>query len=129
VHINAATAGNQAIGKASEKAAAILLDAIIKEWQNQQNNGALLSITISNVGTFRDKTTVLQTLSAFANVTAVRERSWDDQSKLLEVDIQYKGNAQGFCTRIDGYKLKSGSGSLNVSGQNGTRVALKAQAL
>jgi hypothetical protein len=128
VHINAETAGNQAIAKASEKAAGILLDAIIKEWQNQQNNGALLTLTVSNVASFHDKTTILGTLNGFSNVTAVRERSWDDQSKVLEVDIQYKGNAQGFCSRIDGYKFKSGGGSFGVSGQSGTRVALKAQA-
>lgn len=129
VYISAATAGTQAIAKASQKAIKDLLDKIIKEWQNQQNNGVMLSLTISGVSTFRLKNDLIQTLQWVPNVSGVHERNWDMQSKLLVVDIQYKGNANGFCTRIDGFKLKSGAGSIAVSGLTGLRVALQIQAM
>jgi len=129
VHISPNTAGTQAISAASQKAMAQLLDVMIKEWQNQLNNGASLSITIAGVSTFRMKNDLVQTLGAVSGVAAVRERNWDMQSKLLMVDIQYKGNSNGFCTRIDGYKLKSGTGSVAVSGVNGQRVSLVVQAM
>jgi hypothetical protein len=129
VHISANTAGTQAITKASQKAIKDLLDKIIKEWQNQQNNGMSLSLTINGVTTFRLKNDLIQTLTWVPNVSAVHERNWDMQSKLLMVDIQYKGNANGFCTRIDGFKLKSGAGSIAVSGINGLRVTLQVQAM
>jgi len=129
VHISAATAGSQAITKASQKAMKDLLDRIIKEWQNQQNNGVTLSLTIAGVSNFRLKNDLVQTLTWVPNVSAVHERNWDMQSKLLMVDIQYKGNANGFCTRIDGFKLKSGAGSIAVSGLNGLRVSLQVQAM
>ena len=129
VHINPNTAGNQAIAQASQKAIEKLLDAIIKEWQNQQNNGATLSITVTGVNTFRLKNDVILSLQSVANVSAVRERNWDNQSKALTVDIQYKGNANGFCTRIDGYKMKSGTGSVSVSSVNGTKISLTIRAM
>jgi hypothetical protein len=129
VHISPNTAGTQAIAAASQKAIAQLLDVMIKDWQNQVNNGATLSITISGVNTFRMKNDIIQTLGVVSGVAAVRERNWDMQSKILTVDVQYKGNANGFCTRIDGYKLKSGAGSVAVSGVNGQRVTLALQAM
>jgi hypothetical protein len=129
VHISPNTAGTQAITAASQKAIGQLLDVMIKEWQNQVNNGASLSITISGVSTFRVKNDMIQTLTAVTGVAAVRERNWDMQSKILTVDVQYKGNANGFCTRVDGFKLKSGSGSVAVSGVNGQRVSLVVQAM
>jgi hypothetical protein len=75
------------------------------------------------------KNDIIQTLGVVSGVAAVRERNWDMQSKILTVDVQYKGNANGFCTRIDGYKLKSGAGSVAVSGVNGQRVTLALQAM
>jgi hypothetical protein len=45
------------------------------------------------------------------------------------VDVNYKGNANGFCTRIDGRKMKSGTGSLSVSGISGNAVTLTARAM
>jgi hypothetical protein len=129
VHVSPNTAGTMAITAASQKAAAQLLDVIIKDWQNQLNNGASLSLTISGVATFRMKNDLVQTLGAVSGVAAVRERNWDMQSKILTIDVQYKGNANGFCTRIDGYKLKSGTGSIAVSGVNGQRVSLAVQAM
>jgi hypothetical protein len=129
VHISPNTAGNQAIAKAATDAAKKLLDGIIKEWTNQINNGATLSVNISGVTTFRNKKEVVQTIEGIAGVSAVRERNWDGQSKILELDVVYKGNASGFCDKADGLKMRAGSGSLAVSGVEGTRVNLVAQVM
>ncbi len=129
VHLNPVTAGNQAIAQASQKAMEKLLDAIIKEWQNVQNNGAVLTITVSGVKSFRLKNDIVLSLQAVSGVTAVRERNWDGQSKAFAVDVQYKGNANGFCTRIDGYKLKSGSGSISITSVNGNAIVLALEAM
>jgi hypothetical protein len=129
VHISANTAGNQAIAQASQKAMEKLLDAIIKDWQNQQNNGVTMNITVTGVYSFRLKNDLIQTFQAVPNVSAVRERSWDGQSKVLTVEVQYKGNANGFCSRIDGYKLRSGGTSLTVSNVQGLKISLIAQVM
>ena len=112
VHISDLTAGNQAIAKASETAIGKLLDGIIKDWQGQLNNGLSLSVSISKVITFRQKTAIIQTLKSFHGVSAVRERTWDSQSAILQIDVVYKGNPNGFCEKVDGYKLSSGGGVL-----------------
>ncbi len=129
VHINPSTAGSQAIAKASTIAAQKLLDAIMKDWQNQSNNGIGLSVTIANVATFKVKKDVIICLESIMGVSAVRERSWDAAGKQLIIDIQYKGNASGFCDKADGRKMKSGTGSVSVSGIEGSRVNLIAQVL
>jgi hypothetical protein len=129
VHISSNTAGNQAIQKASVDAAKKLLDAIIKDWQGQLNNGVGLSVSITGVATFRSKAAIVQTIEGVSGVSAVRERDWDGTSKVLEIDVVYKGNANGFCNRIDGLKMKTGGGSLAVSGIEGTRISLIAQVM
>lgn len=129
VHISAGAAGNMAIAQASQKAMEKLLDAIIKDWQNQQNNGVTMNIAVAGVHSFRLKNEIIQTFQGISNVSAVRERSWDGQSKILTVDVQYKGNANGFCTRIDGYKLKTGGASISVSNVQGLKISLIAQVM
>ncbi|MBD3320808.1 MAG: hypothetical protein GF350_06915 [Chitinivibrionales bacterium] len=129
VHISPNTAGTQAIGKAAEKAGKKLLDAIMKEWQNQLNNGIPLTVDIKEVASFKDRKNVLFTLKGIAGVSAVRERNWDSQSKVLSVSVQYKGNANGFCERADGHKMKSGGGSLAVTGLSGMQVTLALQVM
>lgn len=102
---------------------------IIKEWQNQLNNGITIRLEIKNVATFRNKSDIVGTLGAAAGVAAARERSWNADSKLLEVDVQYKGTVDGFCSKIDGFKLRSGAGSLAVTGVAGMSVSMKMEAL
>ncbi len=129
VHISPNTAGDQAIAKASVKAGKTLLDHVMKDWQNQINNGIPLTVSVKNVTTFRTKKAAMQTLEALSGVSAVRERGWDDQSKILEVDIQYKGNADGFCTKVDGLKMRTGGGSLGVSGIKGNAITISAKVM
>ncbi len=128
VHISPNTAGTMAISAASKKATSNLLDAIIEDWNKQINNGIPLIVSIKCVNTFRDKNAVVQTLKSIPGVVTVHERGWNDESKILQTDVQYKGNANGFCTKSDGFKMTSGGGSLAVTGQNGTRISLVVQA-
>jgi hypothetical protein len=129
VHVSPQTAGTQAIAAAADKCTKKMLDALIKDWQNQANNGMPLNITVNNVPTFRVKNNVIQTLKGISGISGVYERSWNAQSGLLTVDIQYKGNPNGLATKVDGYKLTSGGGSLAVTGINGQEVTLSVQAL
>jgi hypothetical protein len=129
VHISPQTAGTQAIAVAADKCTKKMLDALIKDWQNQANNGMPINITVNNVPTFRVKNNVIQTLKGISGIGGVYERSWNAQSGLLTVDIQYKGNPNGLATRVDGYKLANGGGSLAVTGMNGQEVTLSVQAL
>jgi hypothetical protein len=129
VHVSPLTAGNQSIAKASDVAIGKLLDGIIKDWQGQLNNGIPLSISVKRVVTFRQKTGILQTLKGLPGISAVRERSWDAQSALLQIDVEYKGNTTGFCEKVDGYKMATGGGSLAVTGVNGQNVSLAAEAM
>ena len=137
VHISPNTAGNKAFEKAAKTAIlgnkrqkkTGLLDVIIKEWQNQLNNGITIRLTVKNVGSFRVKNSVMHTLKSVSSISAARERGWNAESKMLEVTVQYKGNVDGFCTRLDGYKFKSGAGSLAVTGVSGSSVTLSAQSM
>ncbi len=129
VHISPNSAGNMAIEKGAKKAIKDLLDAIVKEWRNQLNNGITIRVTVENVDSFRLKNSIMHTLKSISNISAARERGWKAESRLLEIDIQYKGNVDGFCTRMDGYKLRDGGGSLSVTGVNGMAVSLNARAL
>jgi len=124
VHISPNTAGSMAIKDASLKATKNLLDAIIVDWNKQINNGIPLILSIKGVSNFRDKNSVVQTLRSMPGVVSVQERGWNGESQMLQADVQYKGNAAGFCTKADGFKMGSGGGSLTVTGQNGTRVTL-----
>lgn len=128
VHISPNTAGTMAINAASKKAAKNLLDAIIEDWNKQINNGVPLIVSIKGVSTFRAKNAVVQTLKSMPGVVTVHERGWNGQSQLLQADVQYKGNANGFCSKSDGFKMTSGGGSLAVTGQNGTRISMVVQA-
>ncbi|MBN1602109.1 MAG: hypothetical protein JW915_10900 [Chitinispirillaceae bacterium] len=125
VHISPNTAGTQAIAKASEKATGKLLDLIIKDWQNQANNGIPLNATVKGVATFSQKTSVLKMLRALSGVSAVRERDWNAQSAMLILDVQYKGNMEGFCTRVDDKELE-GAGKVSVTAVSGQQVTLNA---
>jgi len=129
VHVSPQTAGTQAIAVAADKCTKKMLDALIKDWQNQANNGMPINISVNNVATFRIKNNVIQTLKGIAGVSGVYERNWNGQSGLFTVDIQYKGNPNGLATKVDGYKMANGGGSLAVTGINGQEITLSVQAL
>lgn len=126
VHISPNTAGTNAIASASKKAIKGLLNKIIEDWNKQINNGIPLMVSIKGVPNFRIKKATVQSLKQVSGVVSVNERGWNSQSGLLEADIQYKGNSDGFCSKSDGFKLSTG-GSFAVTGQNGTRISLTVQ--
>lgn len=127
VHVGPNTAGNQAIESAALKAAGKLLDAIIKDWQGGLNNGVSLSVSVNGVSSFRMKTSVVAALQSVAGVAAVRERSWDATSSILRTDIQYKGNANGFCSKVDGSKIVDAGANLSVTAVDGSSISLTAK--
>jgi hypothetical protein len=127
VHISPNTAGTKAIAKAATKASENLLDAVIEDWNKLLNNGMQLAVTVQGVTTFRTKNAVVQTLRSISGVSAVRERGWNSTSNMLQADVQYKGNANGFATQTDGYKMSMGGGSLAITGLEGTRVGIAVQ--
>ena len=129
VHISPLAAGSEAISTAAEKGISILLDIITKDWQHQANSGTPLTLSISNVSTIRSKNAIVQTLKGISGVGGVHERDWDTQKNILDLDVQYKGNSNKFSEKIDGYKLKTGGGSLAVTGINGKQINLAAQAM
>lgn len=129
VHISPKTAGNQAIAKAATRATGKLLETIIADWQNQLTNGITLHLTITAVATSRTKKAIFATLEELPGVGTVRERAWDGQSTQLQIDLIYKGNPNRFNSKIDGYKMKTGGGSLAVTGVNGQTITLAAQTL
>jgi hypothetical protein len=128
VHLSPNTAGSMAITTAAVKASKTLLDALIQDWNKLINNGIPLTLIVNEVSTFREKNAVIQTLKSLPNAASVYERSWNSESKVLMADVQYKGNANGFCTKVDGYKMSLGGGSFAVTGQSGIRITLVVQA-
>lgn len=128
VHVSPQTAGNQAIAKAADQAIAKLLDSIIKDWQNQLNNGLPLTVRVTGVKVFRQKKAVIASLQGLSGVSTINERSWDAASGVLLLSVVYKGNADGFCSKVDGHKMTN-SGSLAVTGVNGQDVTISAQAM
>jgi hypothetical protein len=129
VHINPATAGNQAIAQASRKAIENLVDPVIKGLQIPQNGDVTLNVVVKGVTTVRQRNDIVLSLEALCGLKAVRERFWDVRAKALTMDIDFTGNAPGFCILVEGYKMKSGGGSLSVSGVNGNSVTLIARAM
>ena len=129
MHISPQAADTQAISNAAVKTSAKLLDLIMKDWQNQINNGIPLKVTVNKISTIRSKNAIVQTIKGLKEVSAVHERKWDSQSGTLIIDVQYKGNSSRFRSKIDGYKMKFGGGSLSVTGINGQIILLTAQAM
>ncbi len=128
-HLSPQNAGVQAISEAAKTGAGKLVDLIMKNWRDQEDNGTILNLTISNISIFRIKNAVIQTIKGINGVIGVHERNWDSQNNQLILDIQYKGNPNVFNKKIDGYKMKSGGGSLVVTGINGQSILLSAQAM
>lgn len=129
LHLSPQNAGIQAISEAAKTGAGKLVDLIMRDWRDQEDNGTILNLSISNISTFRMKNAVVQTIKGINGVIGVHERNWDSQNNQLILDIQYKGNPNVFNNKIDGYKMKSGGGSLVVTGINGQNILLSAQAM
>lgn len=125
VHINPNTAGVNALTVASGKAVDVLIEKIITDWNNQINNGIQISVTITGVQTYRQSNAIVQTFQTMPGVVSAKNRGWSSEGAVIKLDVQYKGNVDGFCSKADGYKMKSTGGSLSITTVNGNRVGLK----
>jgi hypothetical protein len=126
VHINPVSGGAKAIADATRKALdRHLLEKIVAAWQDQINNGVSLRVTVNDVKTFKSSKAVIDGLPALSSgVVTVTKRDWNQSTSLLELDVLYKGNSDGFCESVDGGKLSDGS-SLAVTGSAAGNARLK----
>jgi hypothetical protein len=58
------------------------------------------------------------------SVVKVTKRGWNQSTGLLELEVLYKGNSEGFCENVDGKKLATGD-RLQVTGSTSGGARLK----
>jgi hypothetical protein len=97
----------------------------VAAWQDKINNGIPLRVTVSDVKAFKSSKAVIDGLPALSSgVVTITKRDWNQSTGLLELDVLYKGNSDGFCESVDGGKLSDGS-SLAVTGSAAGSARLK----
>ncbi len=121
MHTSLKTAMSNAVKKASRNVVATqqkgkvvtsFFDQIIGAWQDMANNGIPVKLMVKNVSTFKAFKAVKKLVAEIdSNVVSVTQRGWSKPK--LELDVQYKGTAEGLCEKIDG-KVISGIGTLNI---------------
>ena len=131
VHILKKTAMVDAIKQATNKIiedkqkgklATSLFDDIIGTWQDMQNNGIPINITVKNVTSFKLAEAVKKYFEHIDNnMVNVIQRGWSKSG--FKLDVLYKGRAEVLADKIDGNTIfdskrifvsKSSSGSLTV---------------
>jgi len=128
VHISPKIAGADAIALASEKILEKNITLILEDWNKQIINGVPLTISVKNINTVRVKNVVCRTIKEMPGVVSLTERDWNEKDKTLKIEVNYKGNANDFCTKCNGYKTITGGGSFALAGQSGTQISLMLQA-
>lgn len=128
-HVSPTSGGAKAIAEATRKALdRHLLEKIVSTWQDQINNGMSLRVTVSDVKSFKSSKAVIDGLPALSsNVVKVTKRDWNQSTGLLELDVLYKGNSDGFCETVDNGKLSDGT-TLSVTGSTAGSARLKVAA-
>jgi hypothetical protein len=126
VHVNPVSGGAKAIAEATRKALdRHLLEKIVASWQDQINNGMSLRVTVSDVKNFKTSKAVIDGLPELSSsVVKVTKRDWNQSTGILELDVLYKGNSDGFCETIDGGNLSDGT-ALSVTGSSSGSARLK----
>lgn len=121
-HISQETAMVNAIKDASSKIfqdrkkgsqTTSLFDDIIGSWQDMQNNGKSIIVTVKNVDTF----TIYKAVKSFMenldeNMVKVIQRGWNKPD--LELEVVYKGTTDSLSEKMDG-KIFSSSKTISVS--------------
>ncbi|MBN1128093.1 MAG: hypothetical protein JXA71_03860 [Chitinispirillaceae bacterium] len=125
-HVNPVSGGAKAIAEATRKALdRHLLEKIVASWQDQINNGMSLRVTVSDVKSFKTSKAVIDGLPALSSsVVKVTKRDWNQSTGILELDVLYKGNSDGFCETVDGGKLSDGT-TVAVTGSAAGSARLK----
>jgi len=128
VHISPQSGGTLAITKATKKLMSdYIFEKIVSTWQDVVNNGLPLRVVVSNVRNFKTSTAVRKEIKASSSsVVKVTKRGWNQGSGILELEIKYKGNSDGFCESIDSRSLSTG-GQLMVIGNSPNSVRMKVQ--
>jgi hypothetical protein len=129
VHVNPTSGGAKAIGMAINKVLdKSLLEKIVTNWQNSINNGVPLRVMVSDVKSFKTSKAVIDGIPAISpSVVKVTKRDWNQGTGLLELEVVYKGNADGFCETMDGQKIPDGC-TLAVTGSSSGSARLKVEA-
>jgi hypothetical protein len=128
VHISPKIAGAEAIGTACNKILEKNIFLILEDWNTQKIKGVPLTVTIKNVNSVRIQNVVCRTIKEMPGVVSISEPAWNEKDKLLQIEVNYKGNTNEFCTKSNGYKMITGGGSFALAGQNGTQISLMLQA-
>ncbi len=129
VHVNQLTGGTITLTQAAQKAIEKLIDSIMKAWSGRENIGITLCIVVKDVKTFRMKNDIIVSLQSLSGVIDVRENNWNAKTRALTVDVQYKGGINAFSRRVEGYKMRSGGGSMSVSSVKGSTISLIVRAM
>jgi len=126
VHINPVSGGTKAIGLAVQKLLdRHLFEKIVASWQDQINNGIPLRVTVSGVKIFKTSKAVIDGLPTISRgVVTVSKRGWNQATGILELEVLYKGNCDGFCETVDSKKLSDGS-VVSVTGTTSGSARLK----
>jgi len=120
--------GETAKAKAAEQAAGRLMDRalfekIISSFQDMQNNGIPIDVTVENVESFSMQKAVRQALAESASVVSITKRKFGGGQLVLSV--LYKGNIDAFAEEADGKPVKDRT--MMVTDMMGSRVVIKLQ--
>jgi len=126
VHVSPVSGGAKAIAEAAQKLLdRFLLEKIVASWQDAINNGVALRVMVSDVKSFKSSKAVMDGLpAASAGVVKVTKRDWNASTGVLELEVVYKGNSDGFSETMDGAKLPDGS-TLAVTGSSASGARMK----
>ncbi len=92
VHIDAMTAGNEAIKKATSALAESMIATILDTWKQQVNNGSLITLVINGVRSAGDLVVLRDQLMSTQGVQNVEDKSLGSGQATLAVD--YQGTTQ-----------------------------------
>lgn len=126
VHISPQSGGNKAITQAARKImAGYVFEKIVSSWQNVINNGIPLRVVVGNVRNFKISSAVIRGIKNISSsVVKVTKRNWNKGTGMLELEVKYKGNSDGFCERVDGLTLTP-KHKLSVTGNTSNSARLK----
>ncbi len=126
VHVSPLAGGNIAIAKASKKVMdKYIFEKIVSSWQDVINNGVLLKVAVNNVKVFSaSKATINAIKNSSTSVVRVIKRKWNRKSGVLDLEVKYKGNSDGFCEVVDGFSVNN-KYKLAVTGNTSNSVMLK----
>ncbi len=124
-HIDAHTAGVNALRGAAEKLSEYLLAATVKRWSLEQSNARLLTLRISGI-TYQTRRQIIETLkSEIEGIQSVDQRSFS--AGMATLAVQYAGSNEDLGSQLDGKDF--GTYALSITGEtpNGFDLAVQAK--